>query len=175
MGLKRVIAAETLAVAGVAAALTGGCVTGPRMADHGFYFNGWDDEGHWVDKVDLLEYDYGGQYRMVKSKASPPKESLPADTGVNGYMPIGDYLYVKWRIKATGEIHENHVNLKSLLPIDMNNYRLTFVIDEQQLYVYLVTPEKRHGSNTPSLKTTWSRDFVTYEIYPHNTFPLSGR
>jgi hypothetical protein len=175
MNLKQVIAAGTLAVAGVTAALTGGCVTGPRMADHGFSFDGWSDEGRWVDKVDLLEYDYGGQYRMVQDKVKPPKESLPASTGVTGSMPIGDYLYVKWRIKSTNEIYDNRVNLKPLLPIDMNDYRLTFVIDGQQLYVYLVTPEKRHGSNTPPLKTTWSRDFITYEIYPNNTFPSSGR
>jgi hypothetical protein len=173
MNLKQVIAAGTLVVAGVAAALTGGCVTGPRMADHGFSFDGWYDDGRWVDKVDLLEYDYGGQYQMVRDKVKPPKESLPAGTGVIGSMPVGDYLYVKWRIKAGGAVCEDRVNLKPLLPIDMNNYQLTFVIDGRQLYVYLATPEKRHGSNVPPLKTTLSRDYVTYEIYPHNTFPLS--
>ena len=151
MGLKRIIAAGTLAMAGVAAALTGGCITGPRMADHEFSFDGRYDEGQWAYKDQLLEYDYGGQYKMVRKKAAPGDYLSPSH-GVNGYIPVGNYLYVKWRIKATNEECEDHINLKPLLPIDMNNYKLTFVIDDRQLYVYLVTPTPRHGSNTPLLK-----------------------
>jgi hypothetical protein len=174
MNLKQVIAAGTLAVAGVAAALTGGCVTGPRMADHGFSFNGRIDGGRWADKAQLLEYDYGGQYKMVREKAESD-DYLAPESSVTGAMPVGDYLYVKWRIKATGEVCEDRVNLKPLLPMDMNNYELTFVIDGRQLYVYLVTPEKRHGSNVPPLKTYLSISHITYEIYPTNNFPLLGR
>jgi hypothetical protein len=173
MNLKQIIATGTLAMAGVAAALTGGCITGPRIANHEFSFDGWFDEGHWAEKVQLLEFDYGNQYKMVKRKAAPGDYLSPA-YGVNGNMPIGDFLYVKWRIKATDEKCEDRINLKPLLPIDMNNYKLTFVIDGRQLYVYLVTPTPRHGSNTPPLKTYLSASHITYEIYPTNTFPLSG-
>jgi hypothetical protein len=44
-----------------------GCVTGPRMADHAFEFDGFSDK--WSDQVNLLEYSYGDQYRMVRDKA----------------------------------------------------------------------------------------------------------
>jgi hypothetical protein len=146
-----------------------GCATGPKMANHAFSFDGWNDK--WADKVDLLEYSYGDQYRMVRDRVQPPRERLGPQALVDGWMPVGDFLYVKWRIKATGEICENKVDLKPLLPKDMTDYRVTFVIDDKQLYVYLVTPIVKNEDDPPILKTTKSRYHLTYEIYPHNTFP----
>jgi hypothetical protein len=145
------------------------CATGPKMADHAFSFDGWSDG--WAKQVDLLEYDYGDQYRMVRRKAGPSDDTLGYQAGVNGPMPVGDFLYVKWRIKATGEVCEDRVDLRPLLPKDMTNYRVTFVIDGKQLYVYLVTPTPKHEEDPPILKTFESWFHVTYEIYPHNTFP----
>jgi hypothetical protein len=96
-------------------------------------------------------------------------------TGINGPMPVGDFLYIKWRIKATGKVLEDRVDLRPLLPRDMTDYELTFVPNERQLYVYLVTPTVRSAKQPPPLPTYLSLDRVTYEIYPHNTFPLSQR
>ncbi len=65
-----------------------------------------------------------------------------ADRNTSGMMPRGEYLYVKWRVKATGEVYEDKVDLTHRLPADMTNYGLHFAIFGSQLYVYLFPPEK---------------------------------
>jgi len=144
------------------------CATGPRQAVHSFSFDGWSDK--WATQVDLLEYSYGDQYHMVRDKVRPPKERLGQSAGVNGMMPVADFLYVKWRIKATGEILEDRVDLRNRVPFNMNEHGVTFVIDGRQLYVYLVTPRPKNEDAPPILKTYRSWFNVTYEIYPTNTF-----
>jgi hypothetical protein len=144
------------------------CATGPKQAVHAFSFNGWSDK--WATQVDLLEFSYGDQYQMVQRKTQPGQLRLGYGFNVNGLMPVGDFLYAKWRIKATGEIIEERVDLRKLLPSDMDSHRVTFVIDGKQLYVYLVTPTAKHEWDPPILKTTMSRYYLTYEIFPQDTY-----
>jgi len=144
---------------------------GPKFAFHSFSFNGREYSDKWAATVDLLEYSYGDQYRMVRDKVEPTRERLGPSSGVSGAMPVGDFLYVRWRIKATGEVVDDRVDLRPLLPKDMTDHDLIFVIDGRQLYVYLVTPIPKHEGDPPILKTTMSRYSVTYEIYPTNTYP----
>ncbi len=157
------------------------CATGPKLVDHSFSFDGWFDK--WAEQVYLLEYDYGGKYSMVSAKHDPnrvvtirgvpqPNLSLSYQININSDMPVGEYLYVKWKLKATNEIIENKVDLRNRLPSDMTNHKLTFVIDGKQLYVYAVTP-KNHPVNPKGatiLKTYLSKYNVTYEVYPTNTY-----
>jgi len=140
----------------------------PKLVNHSFSFDGYSDK--WDSQLDLLEYSYGDQYRMVRRRVEPPRERLRPQSGVSGAMPVGEFLYVKWRVKATGEVLEDRVDLRPLLPRDMTEHGLTFVIDGRQLYVYLVTPTPKHEDDPPILKTTRSRYHVTYEIYPTNTY-----
>ena len=144
------------------------CASGPKTAFHAFSFNGFSDK--WDATIDLLEYSYGDQYRMVRRKLQPPDQRMGSSDGVAGTMPVGDFLYVKWRIKATGEVREDRVDLRPLLPASMEDFSLTFVIDDRQLYVYLVTPKPNHVSEPPLLNTYLSKYNVTHEIYPSNTF-----
>ncbi len=58
-------------------------------------------------------------------------------------MPLGDSLYVKWRNKATEQVFEKTVDLKPLLPRDMTNQRIHFVVAEGELFVYLIDPVPR--------------------------------
>ncbi len=152
-----------------------GCATGSKLVDHDFNFNGWYDTPRWVDQVDLLAYSYGDQYHMVRDdiektkRLFPGSTSVPAGTSVGGPMPVGEFLNVKWRIKATGEVVEDKVDLRGRLAKDMTRHGLTFVIDGKQLYVYLITPEPL-PKGSPVLKTTLSKYNVTYEIYPTNTY-----
>ncbi len=145
-----------------------GCATSQRSAYHSFSFNGWNDK--WATTVDLLEYDYGGKYNMVRRKVEIGDITLGYQNGVHGAIPIGDYLYVKWRIKSTGEVVDTKVDLRGLLPDNMFEQGVTFVIDGRQLYVYLVTPKFRENTVVPNLKTWHSATYVSYEIYPTNTF-----
>jgi len=145
------------------------CATGPRMANHAFSFDGYSD--NWSTQVDLLEYSYGDQYRMVRDKVKPQKERINPAALVSGTIPVGEFLYVKWRIKATGEMREDRVDLRPLLPRNMDNTGLTFVIDDKQLYVYLVTDKPRDHREPQPLKTFLAKYTITYEIYPTNTLP----
>jgi hypothetical protein len=144
------------------------CATGPRQAYHRFSFDGKSDE--WAKEVDLLEYSYGDQYHMVRDKVRPEKERLGPQSSVTGLIPIGDFLYVKWRVKATREIIEDRVDLRNLLPANMDEHGVTFVVDGNQLYIYIVTPKAKRTVDPPPLKTYLSRYTETYEIYPTNTY-----
>jgi hypothetical protein len=163
---QALLAALLLALSGCASVSP----AAPKVVFHSFSFNGKAYADGWADTVDLLEYSYGDQYRMVRDKVEPPRERLGPSSGVSGAMPVGDFLYVKWRIKATAEVVEDRVDLRPLLPRDMTKHGLIFVIDGRQLYVYLITPTPKHEDDPPILKTYRSLFNVTYEIYPTNTY-----
>lgn len=173
------------------------CASGPRQVFHSFQFDGKYDgspnqEGKyegWGKEIDLLEYNYGGQSRMLRDKLNNPDfpglhknmTALPSQlSGVSGFMPIGEFLYVKWRIKATDEVLEDRVDLRERLPRNMTNHTLTFVPDGQQLHVFVVTPFPRNPKDEkyivpkyphinfykPTHLTRLSASDMTYEIYP---------
>lgn len=141
-----------------------GCATGPKVVSHSFNYDGFNDK--WADKVDLLAYSYGDQYPKVRGKAAQG-ETLGAQGNVNGPIPIGEFLYVQWRIKATGEVLEQRVDLRDRLPLDMTDHGLTFLIDGRQLYVYVTTPATQQPWGKTATHRTWHSKYnVTYEIFP---------
>lgn len=150
------------------AMLLGACASGPQLVWHKFAFDGWSDG--WAKQVDLLEYSYGDQYHMVRDKVREGTESLGYGANINGPMPIGEFLYVKWRIKGTGEVRGERVDLRDKLPSNMFQHGLTFVIEDKQLYVYLVATAVRDSKQPKPLKTYLSRYNETYEIFPSNTY-----
>ena len=156
-------------IAALCLVLLAGCAAGPSgSVTHQFIFNGVNDG--WAHKVDLLAYSYGDQYRMVSRSVRPDEAALPVARNVNSTMPVGEFLHVRWRVIATDTVHERRVDLRKLLPRNMFEHAITFVIDDDQLYVYLVTPQPKRVDAPPLLRTTQSRYRVTYEIYPTNTY-----
>lgn len=153
------------------AALLWGCMgTGPiQQPDHSFSFDGQFDG--WAKQVDLLEYRYGSKDHSTGDAVKPGSTSLGTRNPVINALPMGEFLYVKWRIKATGEVREDRVDLRPLLPRTKDKQTVTFVIDGKQLYVYLVTNQPKAYMAPPVLKTYLSKSAVTFEIYPHNTRP----
>jgi len=153
------------------------CAGVTNMVWHQFSFNGKNDK--WADTVDLLEYSYGDQYKQIQNSVYTPRNpifkgltTLPPQDSVNGPMRVGDFLYVKWRIKASGEILEQRVDLSNRLPFDMKDHGLTFVIDGKQLYVYVITPKaKKYRGEPPILKTWHSETYQSYEIFPQLIHP----
>lgn len=149
-----------------------GCATGPKMVPHAFSFDGNYDK--WANSVDLLAYAYGDQYHMVRNDVANPRSpvfaglsKLPPGTGVNGPMPVGDFLHVRWRLHSTGEVLEERVDLRGRLPKDMTDHELTFVIDGRQLYVFVVTPRRKKSSDEPPVLKTWRSQYsYAYEIFP---------
>ena len=154
------------------AMLLAACASGPKLVSHGFSFDALKDK--WAESVDLLAYAYGDGYQMVRNDIANPRSSvyaglskLPPGTGVNGPMPVGEFLFVKWRVTATGEVLEQRVDLRNRLPRDMTDHELTFVIDGRQLYVYVVTPRRKKSFDEPPILKTWRSEFAhAYEIFP---------
>ena len=103
---------------------------------------------------------------MVRKKVKPGEDSVPPLTAVSGSMPVGEFLYVRWLLKDSGEMVEHRVDLRNRLPWDMNDKTITFVIDGKQLYVYLVTKQGKPYGTPPINKSRLSNLYVTYEIYP---------
>ncbi len=140
-----------------------GCASGPRLVDHGFGFDAVADS----PGVQVLDYRYG--------QAHAPGARMPQwvrdDAGVaggthtRGPMPVGESLYVRWRIRATGEILEDTVDLRGRLPADMAGREIYFVVDQRQLRVYLVGTRAR-GAGDAGIGPAKFRLREIERIYP---------
>ena len=147
-----------------------------QVVHHAFSFNAVRDS----PDVHVLDYRYGDSEQP--SARNPidlqaKGQSLQA-TGVHGPMLRGDYLYVKWRVKSTNNVHEDTVDLKGRLPRDLENHRIYFIIRGPQLYVYLIPPDsrKRPAGVAPNGPRMYS-DLDVKTIYPDNPdlLPRSDR
>ena len=141
----------------------GACSSGPQLVDHAFGFDVLNDSPDVV----LLDYRYG---TSRQPGARPPEWSAKNGTirqqaGVNGEMIPGDTLYAKWQIKASGEVLDDTIHLKSRLPKDIAGHRLYFVIEGRQLHVYLISPRLR-PSSFPVVGPMKYRYYQAYAIYP---------
>jgi hypothetical protein len=117
----------------------------PKVYFHSFSFDvAADAKKYGHSEVDVLDYAYGdsGEPRTRPSRVAREMSNVFNNTGVAGEMPRGEFLYVKWRIKATGEVHEDRVDLRNRLPADVTNYGVHFLIDGAQLYIFLLPPEE---------------------------------
>lgn len=118
------------------------CATGPRLVNHSFQFDPvWDSPG-----IEVLDYRYGQSKNPVARGCLTPSCDKSRQGGsTSGTMLVGDDLYVKWRIKSTGEVYEDTVDLKSRLPDNIANHRINVIVDGSQLYVYLIVPKRKDG------------------------------
>lgn len=117
------------------------CVTEPRIVQHQFGFDALVDS----PDIQVLNYKYGNS---KLPSVRPPEWALRTGqvsqaTTVYGAMLRGDFLYVKWRIKSSGKVFEDTVDLKSRLPANIKGDVVYFIIRGPQLYVYLITPQRR--------------------------------
>lgn len=144
----------------------GACASGPKLVDHAFGFDAVADSPN----VEVLDYRYGQSNAPGTKMPDWVKSSIgiSGGTNTNGAMLLGDALYVKWRIKATGEVLEDTVDLKSRLPRDITDHRIQFVIKDKQLWVYLISPEKRPSDWPKYDPPGWTHRKV-YIVYPIST------
>jgi hypothetical protein len=156
--LRLVVALTTLFVAV-------GCANEPKVVDHAFTFNvGWDSPD-----VDLLDYRYGTSLLpgVQNSEHLRAEGRAPLNANVNGPMRQGDSLYVKWRVKSTGQIYEDTVDLRRRLPRDITKHRIYFLIKGPQLYVYLIPPKSRkRPAGAPVNGPPGYQDLDVKTIYP---------
>lgn len=147
----------------LASLFLGACASSQKAANHSFSF---DTRGA-VPAVEVLNYRYGDS-DMTGTR--PPKWALEEgrigqQAGVYGRMRPADTLYVKWRIKSTGQVFEDSVDLRHRLPNDMTDKIVYFDIKGPQLFVYVVSPEDYPlGTPRNSLRLYSYRPYV--QIYP---------
>lgn len=112
-----------------------GC--GTMVVDHGFEF----DANAESPEIRVLAYQYGNSKNPGANDQEDEQGRIGQQSGIHGEFLRGDFLYVKWKIRETGEILEDRVDLKSRLPRDIAKHTIHFVVDGRQLYVYLINWE----------------------------------
>lgn len=138
-----------------------GCAA-KNLENHSFEFDaGWESPD-----IEVLDYQYGNsKLQGVRPPSWVLKDTPQGGTGVTGPMLRGEFLYVKWRIKSTGEILEDKVDLKERLPRDIEHHRIHFVVKGRQLFVYLISPKPNPNPWVQPPLSMYSNLKVD-EIYP---------
>jgi hypothetical protein len=141
-----------------------GCASTPELVRHGFSFDFLSDS----PEAELLDYRYGTSNYGRSELQSMGRVSQ--GRGIYGEMRKGDDLYVKWRLKQTGEVFERTVDLKSRMPQNIEGSELYFMVRGSQLYVYLITEEIRAKSEPPNGPSKWAfrRILTLYPDTPKN-------
>jgi hypothetical protein len=114
-----------------------GCAASGRVVLHTFAFDALLDSAD----VEVLAYRYGkGRGAFTASSPDELREQKPImSINTTGNFQVGNDLYVKWRVKSTGQVYEDTVDLVSRLPRDMEKQELRFIIEGSQLYVYVIS------------------------------------
>ena len=148
----------------IALLVLAGCASNPELVRHGFSFDFLSDS----PEAELLDYRYGTSNYGKSELGSHGKVSQGG--GIYGALRRGDELYVKWRLKQTGEVFEQTVDLKSRLPENIEDARVYFMVRGPQLYVYLITAEKRPKNEPPNGPSKWAfrRILTLYPDTPKN-------
>ncbi len=146
--------------------LLAACAAGPGLVDHSFGFDANSDS----PDVEVLDFSYG--------ESTAPGIRMPdwvkrdvgfsAGTSTSGAMPVGSRLYVKWRVRSSGEVLEETVDLRDRLPLDMLRHKVYFVVQQRRIHVYLVSPERR-PSGHPVVGPEKFQRYKVYAIYPTPT------
>lgn len=146
----------------LALAVLTACASGPELVNHGFSYSFIQDS----PEAELLDYRYGASYYGVSELKEMGRVSQAG--GIFGDMRRGDDLYVKWRLRDTGEVFEVTVDLKSRLPADIKGCRIDFMVRGPQLYVYLITPQRRAKDEAPngSSRTSYLKTITLYPDQP---------
>lgn len=136
-----------LFVLGILFVLTG-CAS--DVVYHSFEF----DANSESPDIEVMAYKYGDD----KGTGTSAQEreytirgvkhfGMGGQAGITGDILRPDFLFVKWRIKATGEVLEDTVDLKTRLPRDFSRHTVHFTVDGKQLYVYLIGWEVTRPEN----------------------------
>lgn len=140
------------------------CASGPSMVDHAFGFDARNDSPN----IEIQSYRYGTSgMTFTSSDESMRYYGKSNQSGnINGPQPLGDTLYVKWQDKTSGQVFEDTVNLKPLLPFSMYRKRIYFVVQGSQLHVYLTDLSTPKPKEMPIVGPFRVQSYVTQQIYP---------
>jgi hypothetical protein len=146
------------------------CAANAQIVDHAF---GFDTRYDGQEDVEVLGYRYGYSKNPVHAEEERVKQGqVFSFDNVSGDMLRGEFLYVKWRIKSTGAVYEDKVDLRDRLPANIARHRITFLIRGPQLYVYLVPPEDvRRPKGKPPNGPHMYQYLDTVTLYPDSPKP----
>lgn len=143
------------------------CAVRPEVVDHSFGFDTLKDG----QDAEVIDYRYGRSRLPVRAPEWAVKEGKTFTfNSVSGPMLRGDFLYVKWRLKSTGQVYEDNVDLRQRLPADIEKHEVYFIIHGPQLYIYLISP-KRRAKDEPAIGPEMYRYRKTILIYPDQSKP----
>lgn len=162
--MKALLRRLLLACCLLGALVSGACASGPAVVDHAFGFDALQDS----PGIEIVYYRYGNTNAPFISADLAIRQfgKSMQGTNINGPMPLGDALYVRWRIKATGQEFEDTVDLKSRLPANMERQRVYFVVQDTQLLVYVTDLTKPKPASMPIVGPFRVQSYVTRQIYP---------
>lgn len=145
--------------------LASSCAAQPSMVSHAFGFNAREESPN----IEILAYQYGDGKGVSRSSEVSIRQFGRSNqwTNINGPMPVGNSLYVKWRDRSSGAIHEQRVDLRPLLPNEMTNQRIHFVIDESQLFIFLKDMNRYAKPDDQIVGPFKLQLYVTRQIYPN--------
>ncbi len=109
------------------------CAMGPTLVDHAFSV----DAVRASPDAEVLNFRYGGS-KLLGTHAQEldvQGGTIRQGTTIVGSMLRGDFLHVKWRIRKTGQVYEDIVNLRGRLPASITDHRIHFAIKGPQLCV----------------------------------------
>jgi hypothetical protein len=161
---------------GVVMSTQSACGDEQRFAFHGLSYNQAVD----MPQVDILDCLYGdglGAHTQLEVGAGKARRGECGN--MFGDMPVGDFLYVKWRDKSTLTVYEDRVDLKKRLPSlqEMRKKKIYFLIDNNQLYVYLIpdtdwdTKRNHLPEGRPANGPFTYRHLDVKTLYPDNDSP----
>lgn len=155
------------AIKGVLLALTitaalSACATLKGIVDHHFAFDVSQDQQNAV----ILDFRYGASKAPVRAPEHLVKKNRPFfQRSVSGPMLRGDDLYMKWRSITTGNVYEATVDLRNVLPANIDEHIIYPMVKESQLFIYLVTPEVR-SHDTLAIGPSKYKSRKIIQIYP---------
>ena len=151
LALLCVLSGYGMSGCGYGAYVAGGVVNGfeGNVVDHSFEFNvDTDSPG-----IELLDYEYSRRKPSKEAYLKIGGNHVAQSEGITGGFPRGNFVYMKWRVRATDEVFEDRVDLRQRLPSDIRHQRIYCVIDGNQLYVLLIDLRKyREKVTTEELK-----------------------
>jgi hypothetical protein len=151
-----------------AVALCVGCAHSANVVDHSFGFNALQDS----PDAEVMDFRYGSSKQPgARNEHLERAQGKSAQaSGVTGPMVRGDDLYVKWKLKSTGQIYEDTVDLRKHLPADIRGQTIYFLIGGEQLYVFLISNQRR-AANEPAIGPRMYAHRKTIQVYPHVVKP----
>lgn len=118
----------TYAVAGIVNDLKGNTVT------HGFEFNAHTDS----PDIEILNYEYSTRKPDRDQLLGVGGNRVPQGSHISGGFPRGDFVYMKWRVRSTGQVFEDRVDLRTRITGSIKDKKIYCVIDGGQLYILLI-------------------------------------